>query len=50
MLAALYRLPRSAVRAFIIWALGGEPVIPGQEPIYDPAALDKIAAEIKAGG
>lgn len=47
MLSALYRLPREAVRAFIVWALGGEPVIKGPEPVYDPAALDKIVAGIK---
>ncbi len=36
MLNALYNLPRSSLRALILWALGP------QTSTYDPAALDKI--------
>lgn len=38
---------RALIRKIIVWALGGEPVMRGAEPPYDPAALDKIAAQLK---
>lgn len=40
---------KALIRKLIAWALGGEPVIKGPEPIYDPAALDKVQADLKAG-
>lgn len=42
MLTALYKLPREALRALIIWALTAE-----QPPPNDAAGMDKIAAEQK---
>jgi hypothetical protein len=47
MLSALYNMPRDAVRALIVWALGGEPVLRLPDPAYDPAALDKVVSDIK---
>jgi hypothetical protein len=38
---------RKLLRRIIVWALGGEPVIRGAEPTYDPATLDKIAARLR---
>jgi hypothetical protein len=42
MLNALYNLPRSALRALIVWALNAE-----QPPAQDAAGMDKIAADAK---
>jgi hypothetical protein len=42
MLTALYKLPRTALRAVIIWALGA-----GPELVNDAAGMDKIAADAK---
>ena len=47
MLTALYNLPRDKLRALIVWALGGEPLVRGPDPAYDPAALDKVIADLK---
>ncbi len=47
MLSALYNIPKASLRALIVWALGGEPVMRAPDPAYDPAALDKIVAGLK---
>jgi hypothetical protein len=47
MLNALYNMPRDAVRALIVWALGGEPLLKQPDPPYDPAAMDLIMADLK---
>jgi hypothetical protein len=44
---AIFKIPQDTLRALIVWALGGEPVLKQPEPAYDPAALDAVVAEIK---
>jgi hypothetical protein len=44
---AIFKLPQDTLRALIVWALGGEPLLKQPDPPYDPAALDAVVAEIK---
>jgi len=39
---------RTLLRKIILWALAGAIPVPLPPPPYDPAALDRIAAEGKA--
>jgi hypothetical protein len=44
---AIFKLPQDTLRALIVWALGGEPLLKQPDPPYDPAGIDAVAAELK---
>jgi hypothetical protein len=43
----MFKMPKARLRALIVWALGGEPVVRGPDPVYDPAALDKVVSQYR---